>query len=393
MAEPARTDWAEVSALVGAGVIGALQTGKVPPALLVLAADFGFGLPGAALLLSFFALLTGLMGCVAGSTAARLGTRRALIGGLWLVGGAGLALAAAPNVPLLYGARLVEGLGFLAIVVSAPTLVAQRSAPRDRARALSIWAAFMPAGIALGMLGAPLIGAWGWRGSWVLASGLALLMAPVVTALVPRAAGGPQRGLGSPLAALRALVAARRPLLVAGCFASYVAIYFGIAAFLPAFVIERFGAGLSLAGAIGAVAAGANVVGNLAAGEALRRGMNPGRLVLVTGVAMSVLTAASYAASPGLAVALVFSMAASLVGGAVPACLFATVPLVVPGPGLIGPAMGLVIQCNNLGQVLTPPIIAAAVGHGWGWSAVPLLLAGITLALCAWPLMRLGDRA
>ncbi|WP_164867770.1 MFS transporter [Rhodovarius crocodyli] len=388
-----RTDWREITALVGAGVIGALQTGKVPPALLVVAQEFGFGLPGAAMLLSFFALLTGLMGCVAGSLAARLGTRRALVGGLVLTGLAGLGLAAAPGVPLLYAARLVEGLGFLAVVVSAPTLVAQRAAPRDRALALAIWAAFMPAGIAMGMLGAPLIEAWGWRGAWVLASLLALGWAVVAMVFVPRLVGGPQRGLGSPLAALRALVAARRPLLVAGCFASYVAIYFGIAAFLPAFVIERFGASLALAGAIGAVAAVANVIGNLLAGEALRRGLNPGRLVLVTGAAMSVLTAAGYAASPGLVPALVLSMAASLVGGAVPACLFATVPLVVPDPALTGPAMGLVIQCNNLGQVLTPPVIAAAVGFGWGWSAVPLLLAGVTLSFCAWPLSRVGVRA
>ncbi len=90
LSAPAHTRWAEVLALLALGVAGALQLGKVPPALLAIAGEFGVGLPWAAALLSFFALVAALAGLAAGLAAARLGVRRAPAGRGGGAGGGGL---------------------------------------------------------------------------------------------------------------------------------------------------------------------------------------------------------------------------------------------------------------------------------------------------------------
>jgi predicted MFS family arabinose efflux permease len=112
---------------------------------------------------------------------------------------------------------------------------------RDRAFAMGLWGTYMPSGVALGLLTAPVVEAFGWRTAWL---GCAALLAAAVLLcwqLVPRAGAAPAAPLRV-AAQLRALVAARRPLRVAAAFASYNLVYLGIAAFLPAFLESR-GAG------------------------------------------------------------------------------------------------------------------------------------------------------
>ena len=389
-AAPDPTRWAEVLALLALGVSSALQVGKVPPALLVVAAEFGAGLPAAAALLSFFALVAGLAGLAAGLVAARAGVRRALLWGGAVLGGAGLFAAFAPSLPLLYAARVVEGLAYLAITVSAPTLLAARVAPRDRNLALSLWSTFMPAGITLGLVAAPLMDAAGWRPVW---AGAALLVWAAMAAallVLPKEAGAPVRAEGNLGAAVPALFRARLPLLVALCFGAYALTYFGIAGFLPAFLVAAHGIGLGAAGVVAALAAVANLCGNLAAAQMMRWGFAPARIVLVVGVGMAVLAAASFALPLPWWGAFGLALVASGIGGMVPASLFALVPRAVPAAALTGPAMGLVIQCNNIGQMVGPPVIATAAEAAWPLVALPLLAAGAVLLAAARPLQRIG---
>ncbi|SHJ34937.1 Predicted arabinose efflux permease, MFS family [Roseomonas rosea] len=384
------TRWAEVAVLVGAGVTASLQLGKVAPALLAIAADLQVGLSGAAGLLSVFALMGAVFGLAAGLVAARLGMRRALLAGLWALGAAGLAAAFAPGPALLYACRVVEGAGFLAVVVSAPTLVAARAAPADRALAMSWWSIFMPSGIALGMLAAPVVEGFGWRMAWAVMSLLPPFAALLAGALLPRSAGQPvgaQDGLRRRLAALWR---ARLPVLLAGAFSCYAVIYFGIAGFLPARLVEGFALALPLAGLAGAAAAIVNIGGNLLAGRLIRRGWRASLLVLSAGMAMALLSAGTFALPFSLGLTLAAALLASGIGGMIPASLFTLVPRSVPEPSLTGPALGLVVQCNNIGSLLAPMAVAAAARQGWGFAALPLLAAGLALVLLARPLRRLG---
>jgi MFS family permease len=349
-------------------------------------AEFGLGLSGAALLVSLFALMAALGGLGIGLGVARIGPRRALLGGLALGAVAALASAAAPSAALLLTARVAEGAGFLLMTVAAPGLIAAAAAPADRSFALGLWGTYMPAGIALGLLSAPMVEAVGWRAAWTL---LALLLgiAGLACWRLVRRAGSPAAPAAPPITAqLRALAEAGGPLRIAATFAAYNIMYFGIAAFLPA-RLESLGAGTGGAGVAAALAALANAAGNLAAGLLMRRGVAPGRLVMVGALGMSLLAGCVYLV-PQPALVLVLAVLASGLGGVLPAACFALLPRAVPDPALVAPAVGLVIQGNNLVQLLAPPLIGALAAQAWPLAALPLFLAGILATLAGRTLSR-----
>ena len=384
------TDWAEIAALVAAGVASAVQFGKVAPSLLAIGRELGTGLSGAAGLISVFALVAAAAGLPAGLLAARAGVRRVLLAGLWALGAAGLAASLAPGIGALYAARGIEGAAFLAVIVSAPTLVASRAALADRAQAMTLWSAFMPTGVALGLLAAPLVEGFGWRAAWGLSALLPWAAALLLQARLPRGAGLPAEAEGGLAGRVAALWRARLPVFVALAFACYSAIYFGIASFLPARLVAGFGLPLSLAGIAGAAAAVVNIAGNLAAGWLMRGGRHPARLTLAAGSAMALLSAGAFALPFSLPLTLATALLASGIGGVVPASLFALAPRSVAQPSLTGPALGLLVQCNNIGSVLAPLAIAAAARADWSLAALPLLAAGAALVLLARPLRRIA---
>ncbi|WP_458096621.1 MFS transporter [Roseomonas sp. WA12] len=389
-APAAATRWLEIFALVAAGMAAALQLGKVAPSLLAVAADLGIGLGGAAGLLSVFALVAAATGLPAGLLAARAGVRRTALIGLCVLGGAGLAAAIAPDRATLYACRLVEGAAFLAVVVSAPALVAARAAPVDRAVAMACWSSFMPGGIALGMLAAPLVAALGWRAAWGLLALMPWGAAVLVTTLVPYCAGAPVPSKVRLMQPVPALWRARLPLVVAGAFSCYAIVYFGIAGFLPARLVEGFGVSLPTAGLIGAGAAIVNVCGNLLSGWLMRRGWRPAILVMAAGSAMTILSAGAFALPSSLVLTVATAMLASGLGGTVPGSLFALMPRAVPEPVLVAPALGLLVQFNSIGSVLAPLVIAAAAQRSWPLAALPLLAAGLGMVLLARGLRRIS---
>lgn len=391
MAEARDTRWPAIVAVVLAGVAVAVQIGKVPAAMTTIAAEFGLGLAAGGLLVGLFGLLAALGGLAIGLASARIGARRALLAGLALSAVAAFAAPFAPAPLPLFLARVAEGAGFLLVTVAAPALVAAMAAARDRAFAMGLWGTYMPSGIALGLLSAPVVEGLGWRVAWL---GCAALLAAAVLLcwrLVPRAEAAPSGPPPRIRAQLGALAAARRPLRVAAAFASYNLIYMGVATFLPA-LLESRGAGTGLAGGMAAAAAVANAIGNFAGGVLMGRGAIPERLMAAAATAMAVLAAALFLA-PSASLAVALAMAACCIGGLVPAACFVLLPRAVPDASLVAPAMGLTIQGNNLAQLLGPPALGALAAFGWGFLALPLLAAGLVAAWMGVILGRGGLRA
>ncbi|GAA1405036.1 MFS transporter [Kitasatospora putterlickiae] len=101
----------------------------------------------------------------AGALADRFGRRRVFQGGLLLFGLASLACALAPSAGALVAARALQGVGAsmlspvaLAIVVNA------MPDPRERARAIGVWASVFGLSMAAGpVTGGALVAAFGWR--------------------------------------------------------------------------------------------------------------------------------------------------------------------------------------------------------------------------------------
>ncbi|WP_137179837.1 CynX/NimT family MFS transporter [Roseomonas sp. AR75] len=373
MSEP-RSRWLAIAAIVFAGFAAAAQIGKVPAAMTTIAAEFDFPLAAAALVVSLASLLAATAGLAIGLGVARIGVRRGLLAGLAM---GGLAATLAPltqgALPLL-AIRVAEGAGFLLVVVSAPSLVAVLAAPRDRSFAMGLWGCFMPGGIAIGLSTAPVVEAAGWRAAWFVCAAMLSVALLLCWRVVP-AVGAATSGARAPLGRLlRDLIAARSPLRVTGAFGAYSVVYFGLAAFLPAY-LESLGMGTGRAGAAAALAALANLSGNLVAAALMRRGTAPERLLGFAAPAMGGLAAAVFLIPLPLMAAGV-ALLASAIGGLVPAACFALIPASVPRPDLVAPAVGLTIQGNNLMQLIAPPLLGALAGLGWALVAPPLLLAG-----------------
>ena len=130
----AETAWPAVAAATLCGIVVAMNIGKLPIALPYLRSEFGLSLSEAGWLAAAFSALAILFGLLIGIIADRFGALRFCLLGLVVSGCGGLLGLADPNGNLLLLSRLIEGLGFLAVSVSAPVLVTMISFPRPRMR-------------------------------------------------------------------------------------------------------------------------------------------------------------------------------------------------------------------------------------------------------------------
>ena len=83
-------------------------------------------------LLSIISLMGAALGAISGAITARIGPNRLLLSGLVLGGALSLLQASLPVFQLMLLSRVIEGLSHLAIVVAAPTLIAQITSGRAR---------------------------------------------------------------------------------------------------------------------------------------------------------------------------------------------------------------------------------------------------------------------
>ncbi len=100
-------------------------------------------------LLSIISLMGALLGALSGAFTGWFGPVRLLIAGLVLGGLISLFQASEPAFGLMLASRLIEGLSHLAIVVAAPTLIAQITTGRARDAAMVLWSSFFGVAFAL----------------------------------------------------------------------------------------------------------------------------------------------------------------------------------------------------------------------------------------------------
>jgi MFS transporter, DHA2 family, methylenomycin A resistance protein len=101
-----------------------------------------------------------------GALAERLGGRLVFVAGLAVFGLASAACGLAPSLPVLIGARLVQGAG-AAILVPSSLVLLQAAYPTraGRSRALGVWGAIAGIGAATGPIaGGLIVTGWSWRG-------------------------------------------------------------------------------------------------------------------------------------------------------------------------------------------------------------------------------------
>ncbi len=363
--------------VIVSGVCAALHVGKLAPAIATLQQALDMSLLQAGFLLSLVQVAGMSLGLALGAWADVLGPRRSVILGLVVLGLASVAGGFAPGVPALMALRVLEGFGFLLVVLPAPGLLRALVPPQGLSAMLGLWGTYMPTATALALLCGPLfMDALGWRAWWWLLGALSLVMAVSIAwllsptvAVVPRAdaAGAPTSAW---LDSLRQTLAAPGPWLVALIFAVYSSQWLAVVGFLPTIYLQA-GVAPAATGVLTALAAAANIVGNVASGRLLQRGVPPQWLLVLgfaTMAAAALLAFGATAAPPALRYAAVLLF--SGVGGLIPGTLFSLALRVAPHERCVAATVGWMQQWSSAGQFVGPPVVAwlASQVGGWQWT-------------------------
>jgi MFS transporter, AAHS family, 3-hydroxyphenylpropionic acid transporter len=387
------THWPRVFVLWGSGIAAALQLAKIAVAFDALRDFYGVSAASMGWILSAVGMVGLGLGVTMGLIAPRVGYKRLLLGGLAL----GTVLAGAQTLmlpwPLLWLTRVLEGASHLAVVVTAPTLMAAAAAPRHRAIAMGLWSTFVGLAFALaGVFGAPLMALGGLPALFAVHSGLLMLMGLAVVRWVP--ADLPRLSPAAPRPTSFRNVATHLPQLMRAHAAIYARwttalpglgflCYTTMAVALLTFLPQQGGSSHLLLAAVLPIT---SVAGTFAAGWLAQYWFAPMVLVRVSFalvLGMAVALAAATGVGQGYVIAalgLVFS--AGLAGGAA----FSLIPVLNAEPALQAKANGAVAQLGNLGATVGPPMFALALGSWgvYGIVAAVIFCAGCGLGLGTW---------
>lgn len=370
------TSWASVFAIYGAGVAAAVQLGKVPPAAVQLRTDFGLSLTAIGWAISVVTLVSVALGVAAGAWIEKVGGRRALLAGLAVAALAAAASGLAPNGTSFLAARVIEGIGYLVVVVTGPTLLVETTGPAERRLALAIWGTFVPVGIGVAQLMAAAgVDTLGWRIFFLACAGFLV----AATLAVHTAVAVPGDGAREPGADRGSVYRHRPSILLALGFGSFTLIFLAVAGFLPSHLVAERGLTIQAAGVAAGLITAAGALGSIAAGWGIRRGI-PLRAMAIAGLVVPAVAAIPvFVADVPLPLALVAATLVFAVGGLVPAAVFASVPDIAGGGATVGRINGLLVQSGSLGSLLGPPLFGAAVTQ-LGWTLSPVVIVAVAAA-------------
>jgi MFS transporter, CP family, cyanate transporter len=399
------------------GVAAAMHIGKMPALLPLIADEMQLSRLQTGWLLALFQVAGMLLGLLGGLLADQWGRRRLMIFGLLLSAAASFMApvfvqkGSESGIYWLLIFRAIESFGFLATVLPGPGLL-QRLLTANKLRGyMGWWAAYMPLGMCLGLVAAPLLSiSYGWRGVWVAVAVLNVLLAGMVVRQVPSdkaliATRPITENHGTTLSLgflIRATLGALGPWLLAGLFLFYAAQWMSLFGFLPTIYREE-GLSAQAAAWLTASAVLANVVGNVAAGASFNRLSEP--TVVVLAASVMVICAAFIFGNAGQVLAtpipfpfrylavVLFSMSGGMIPGVIFGLVHRLAPALPNGEKAIGTTTGMFQQGSACGQVLVPPLVAWVVQSTGLWSSAwwVFLILGLgcaAIAACLRSLLR-----
>lgn len=378
-----RTNFALVFVLWGAGLGAGGQYAKIS----VIFDQIGSVYPDAGAALGFIVSLVGfvgiLLGVVAGLVVARIRYRRAILWALWVGAGMSLFQATLPALPLMLASRVIEGMSHLAIVVSAPTLIAGFSAARHSGFTLTLWSTFFSVAFTLLVaLGLPLVAAYGVPALFIAHGVWMAVFATVLTLFLH-----PTQDTSDGALSMRGLLADhltiyRSPSIAApgAGWLFYTFCFLAILTVLPPYIAPEWRAWV-----MGAMPLVSIAVSMTLGVLALR--LIPGVALTQVGFLCSTAALVWLLMAPGLpAACLVLAAGLGLVQGA----SFASIPQLNTTSSTQAQAYGAMAQTGNLGNTIGTPALLAILGMagyaGMIWTAVVVLMGGFFVH--AWMGMR-----
>ncbi|MBV8192697.1 MAG: MFS transporter [Alphaproteobacteria bacterium] len=383
------TSGTRVLLLIGSGIVASAQIGKAIISMPLIRAELALGLDLAALIVAIFAMLGAMMGIGAGVVVSQLGVRRSLIGGMAGIAVGNVIGAGAPDEFVLLAARLIEGVGFMGVVLAIPSMIPQLVRQEVRDTVMAAWSAYMPTGIMLMLFAGPLLPTIGWRNFW-FANAVAAGLCAILLWIHAPAVSAPREPTSRFFAQVAAVV--RRPgsLVLAFAFFAYSCQIFSLSFALPLLLTSAYRVSLGAAGLLSALVLAVSAVGHVSSGFLLRAGVP-----IWTNIAVAFLffAVSGFAVYGGALTAEGTSLAAALalgIGGLAPGAIYAAVPHAAPAPWAVPPTIGLVQQASNLGQFAGPLTLGLWVDH-LGWQAAPSIVTPAALGglACALVLRRI----
>ncbi len=380
----AATDWGAVATLYIAGVLAACQIGKLSPLGGPIRAELDMSLGAFGASMSIVQSLSIVFGVAGGLVVLRLGARRMIISGLLVCAAGGLAATAAWSGPSFLALRLLEGRGYLFVVVTAPTMIGMIAAAHQRNLVLAMWGTFFPVGIALSSMAA---GAWDGLCSWrisaaifSLAAGLAALM---VVRLVSVVSIQPSAGGGGGGAGLLEAYRIRRLVLLCAGFGAFTTANVGVLTLFPSFLIEQRGWLPGEAGSAAGAIALLSVPGSLLAGWILHNGVRPWRLAAIVAAVSAAAIWPVWQAELSSEAMLALASVSMVAQGMIAAICFASLPRAAGELRFLAPGNGMIVQMGSLGGTIGPPAMGiAATAFGWPGAGVGLAACFVVSGLC-----------
>jgi MFS family permease len=382
------TDWKAVLAAALCGVAVAMNVGKVPIAMPQLRAEFHLSLVAAGWVASMINTLAVMTALLFGLLGDRIGAVRMCFIGLFVSAAGGIAALFAGSETVLLVSRFAEGAGLVSVAVSAPALMSAASSPHDRRFALGIWGGYLPAGVGLIMLLAPLaVQAGGWRALWLLTIAAMLAAALAIYRLRPAyhlpAATGAE---ADALAIAREALSRPAPWLLAFAMGSWTIQHYALIIWLPTFLKEQRNLAPLAVSLLSCLMVLVNVPGNLIGGSLLQRRFRRGNLIAFASLATGLSGAGVFLDLFPDLVRYGLCLLLSFAGGLIPASVLSSSASLARTPKQIGTLQGLFMQIGNLGPFIGPPLIAMLVASSGLWRDALIVtgsaaLLGIVLGL------------
>lgn len=378
------TDWPLVWLATLGGATAAMHIGKAAAALPQLRVDLSATLFQASVYLAMISVLAALTGLLLGRATARVGMLRAGVLGLVLMSLASFASAVAVTPGQLLAARIVEAVGLPLIVTAFPTIVQQATAARHRGLALGLWAAWLPAGVAMAMaLAFVMLEPAGWRAYFVACGAASLLLAGLLALARRRRAFRGPRGAG-PRVSLRLSARTLPVFRMAFVFLMFSAANMVFMGFLPSLLVDSMQASAAAATAAGFVAAMLLLPANVASGAAVGRGISRRLLLTLSFGGIAVGSLLLFWEGGAIPVRIAAALVVATATGIAPAVVWASVPGLAEEAEVPPPLVsGLVYQAAGLGQSVGPMLAGGVVDASGAWFAAALVIA----ACCAMALL------
>lgn len=347
-----RTSFALVFAVWAAGLGAAAQFAKVSVVFPQIAAIY----PEAGRAIGFLLSLVGFVGIVLGVLAGLLvsqhRSKHVLCVALLVGASVSFYQATLPALPLFLLSRVIEGASHLAIVVAAPTLIAQLSTKQHRGFTMTLWSTFFSiAFAATAMLGVPLADSYGVGSLFAAHALYMILVAALLLTCLPAAKTDTARRVDFSIRTFAARHAKiyRSSTLAAPavgwlCYAaSFLALLTVLPGYLPAESRVFVASAMPLASTVTSMSLGILMLRSMPAYRCIQIGF---------GAAIAALLLMGLS---GPSVNLCITLAAVL--GLVQGASFALVPQLNADRESQALANGAMAQMGNLGTTLGPPIM------------------------------------